>query len=45
LTSQAKTALTDPHQAVRLVVDHPSYRAGAEVPAATRAELLGDLRA
>ena len=42
---EAQAALADPRQAVRLVVDHPSYRAEAEVPAATRAELLGDLRA
>ena len=40
-----QAALADPRQAVRLVVDHPSYRAEAEVPATTRAELLGDLRA
>jgi len=39
----AQGALADPRQAVRLVVDHPNYRAEAEVPAATRAELLSDL--
>ena len=42
---EAQAALADPRQVVRLVVDHPSYRAEAEVPATTRAELLGDLRA
>jgi hypothetical protein len=36
--------LADPGQTVRLVVAHPNYRAAAEVPAATRAELLADLR-
>jgi hypothetical protein len=43
--SDAQRALADPRQAVRLVVEHPNYRATAEVPAATRAELLSDLRA
>ena len=41
----AQAALADPRKAVRLVVDHPSYRADADIPAATRAELLSDLRA
>jgi hypothetical protein len=40
----AEEVLADPRQAVRLAVDHPNYRAEAEVPAATRAELLADLR-
>jgi hypothetical protein len=40
----AEEMLADPRQAVRLAVDHPNYRAEAEVPAATRAELLADLR-
>lgn len=42
---EAQAALADPRQAVRLVVDHPNYRAEADVPAATRAELIADLRA
>ncbi len=42
---EAQAALADPRQTVRLVVDHPSYRAEAEIPAATRAQLLDDLRA
>ncbi len=42
---EAQAAFADPRQAVRLVVDHPSYGADAEIPAATRAELLSDLRA
>jgi hypothetical protein len=41
---EAEAVLADPRQTVRLVVDHPSYRAEAEIPAATRAELLADLR-
>jgi Protein of unknown function (DUF3501) len=41
----ARAAFADPRQAARLVVDHPSYRAGADIPPATRAELLADLRA
>jgi len=40
----AEDALSDPRQAVRLVVDHVHYRAEADVPPATRAELLADLR-
>jgi len=42
---EAQAVLADPGHTVRLVVDHPNYRAEAEVPAATRAELLSDLRA
>ena len=41
---EAQGVLADPGQVVRLVVAHPNYRAAAEVPAATRAELLADLR-
>jgi hypothetical protein len=41
----AQAALADPGQTVRLVVEHPSYRAEAEIAAATRAELMADLRA
>ena len=39
----ARAALADPAQAVRLVVDHPHYKAQQEVPPAVRAELLRDL--
>lgn len=42
---EAQAALADPRQAARLVVDHPSCRAEADIPAATRAELIADLRA
>jgi choline dehydrogenase-like flavoprotein len=42
---EAQAALADPRQTARLVVDHPSHRAEAEIPPATRAELLADLRA
>ena len=41
---EAHGVLADPGQTVRLVVAHPNYRATAEVKAATRAELLADLR-
>ena len=43
--AEAQVVLSDPRQRVRLVVDHPNYRAEADVPPATRAELLADLRA
>jgi hypothetical protein len=36
--------LADPGQSLRLVVDHPRYRAEQEVPSETRAELLKDLQ-
>lgn len=42
---EAQAVLADPRQGVRLVVDHPGYRAEANVPPVTRAELLADLRA
>lgn len=42
--AEAQALLADPRQRVRLVVSHPNYRAEAEVPPATRAELLADLR-
>jgi hypothetical protein len=42
---EAQALLADPRQRVRLVVNHPNYRAESEVPPATRAELLADLRA
>ena len=42
--AEAQALLADPRQRVRLVVNHPNYRAEAELPAATRAELLADLR-
>jgi hypothetical protein len=41
----AEDALSDPREPVRLVVDHAHYQAEADVPPATRAELLADLRA
>src|SRR5262245_32811705 len=41
----SQAALADPREPVRLRVDHPNYRAEAEVPPATRAELVADLRA
>ena len=43
--AEAQALLADPRQRVRLVVDHPNYRAESEVPPATRAEMLADLRA
>jgi len=39
----ARTALQDPAARVRLVVDHPSYTAEAEVPPGMRGELLRDI--
>jgi hypothetical protein len=42
--ADAQALLADPRQPVVLVVDHPSCRAEAEVPPATRAELIADLR-
>ena len=42
--AEVQALLADPRQRVRLVVSHPNYRAEAEVPPATRAELLADLR-
>jgi hypothetical protein len=43
LPRQAQAALADPAQPLQLVVDHPHYRAQADVPPAMRAELLRDL--
>lgn len=43
--AEAQALLADPRQRVRLVVNHPNYRAESEVLPATRAELLADLRA
>jgi uncharacterized protein DUF3501 len=42
---EARDVLADPRERVRLVVSHPNYRAEADVPPATRAELIADLRA
>jgi hypothetical protein len=39
----AQAALRDPAQPLRLVVDHPNYRAEAELAPAVRAELVADL--
>jgi hypothetical protein len=44
LPAAAQTALRDPAQAVRLVVDHPNCRAETAIPPAVRDELVGDLR-
>jgi len=41
---EARDVLADPRERVRLVVSHPNYRAEADVPPATRAELIADLR-
>ncbi len=43
LPDGARAALADPAQPVRLVVDHPNYKAEALVPAAVRAEIIADL--
>jgi hypothetical protein len=43
LSPEAREALVDPACAVRLVVDHPGYRAEAVLAAAVRAQLLKDL--
>ena len=40
---EAQAALADHAQAVRLVVDHPHYKAESEIAPAVRAELLRDL--
>jgi hypothetical protein len=40
----ARDALRDPASPARIVVDHPNYRAEAEIPPAVRRELLADLR-
>jgi hypothetical protein len=39
----ARAALADAARPLRIVVDHPHYRAEAEVPPAVRAELTADL--
>jgi hypothetical protein len=44
LPDAARAALADPAQPARLVVDHPSYRAEAELAPAVREELVADLR-
>ncbi len=41
--AEARAALADPAQTVRLVVEHPNYRAESEVAPGVRAELLRDL--
>jgi len=43
LPEAARAALRDPAQPARLVVDHPGYKAEAEIPPAVRGELLADL--
>lgn len=41
---EGRRALADPAKDVRLVVDHPNYRAEAAVPPGMRKELVADLR-
>ncbi len=43
ISPEARAALSNPGQRVRLVVDHPGYQAERDVPAEMRAELLRDL--
>lgn len=43
VSAEARAALGDPAEAVKLVVDHANYEAEAELPPAMRAELLSDL--
>ena len=43
VSAEARAALADPAVKVRLVVDHPSYKAERELTPANRAELLQDL--
>ena len=43
LPEAARAALADPAQRVRLVVDHPNYKAEADVVPAVRAEIVADL--
>lgn len=43
LPEAARIALADPAQPVRLVVEHPHYKAEATVPPEVRAELMEDL--
>lgn len=43
ISPEAKAALGDPAKAVRLVVDHPNYRAERSLPPEVRAELVRDL--
>jgi len=43
LPEAARAALADPAQKARIVVDHPNYKAEAEVLPAVRAELVADL--
>ena len=43
LPAEGRAALADATQPVRLVVEHPRYRAQAAVPPALRAEMAADL--
>ena len=45
LPPETRRALADPKQPVRLLVDHPNYRAQAVLPARARAQLVRDLEA
>jgi hypothetical protein len=43
ISREARAALADPAQPVQLVIDHPNYRAQADVPPPMREQLLKDL--
>jgi hypothetical protein len=43
VSAEARAALADPGARVRLLVDHPNYKAERELTPANRAELLQDL--
>jgi hypothetical protein len=45
VSEEARAALADPAQRAWLVVDHPNYRAQADLPPQMRVELLQDLAA
>ncbi len=44
LPAAAQAALSDPASPASIVVEHPRYRAEAEIPPSVRAELIADLR-
>jgi len=44
IPERARAALADPVTDVRLVADHPHYRAQAAVPAGLRKQMADDLR-
>ncbi len=45
VSGEARAAFADPETDVRLVVDHPNYKAQAPLSPAVRQELLADLTA